>query len=51
MSQHIEKLIRWTERPEWDDPIDARLALHLAALNEYDLEFDQMIERIGESAF
>jgi hypothetical protein len=51
MPQHLEGLIRWTDRPEWDDPIEARFALHLAALNEYDLDEDQLIERIGESAF
>lgn len=51
MRPSLAGLIKWTNGPEWDDPVDFVFALHLAAIDEHDLDPDQLLERIGAPAF
>ncbi|MHB1102722.1 MAG: hypothetical protein ACYC0C_08115 [Devosia sp.] len=47
----LKGLMKWTARDEWRAILDEQVGLHLAALNEYDLDEDELLERIGQAAY
>lgn len=50
MRHDLNGLMKWTEREEWHAVLQEQIDLHFGALNEYDLDEDGLVERIGQSA-
>lgn len=51
MRDDLKGLMKWVDREEWRTALDEHIDLHLGALNEYELDQEELSERMGQAAY